>query len=280
MGIRKEHFDLFCEAKPNSIDWGEALTENYIRWESGFLPHSVLVLESIRKNMPVALHGVSLSIGSSDPVNFSYLKRLKELVDRIEPIVVSDHLCWTGVQKKNSHDLLPLPYHRAAIDWIVSKVQKVQDYLKRPILLENVSSYIEVPQSNMTEWDFLEEISRRSGCGILFDINNVFVSSYNHGFDPLKYFNAIPAQKVGQIHLAGHRRKPDVIVDTHDNFICPEVWQLYELWVRTQGKHSVMIEWDSNVPDWSTLEHEIEKVRRIYEGKSARSTAGLAAPLF
>lgn len=266
--------------KPKSIDWVEALTENYLRWHNGLLPKSALVLETIRKEVPVALHGVSLSIASADPINLNYLSRLKELVDRISPLWVSDHLCWTGVQGKNTHDLLPFPYTKVFLNHVADKIERVQEFLKRPILLENLSSYVDFTHSEMTEWEFVAAVSRRSGCGILFDINNVYVSSQNHHFDPLDYLAGIPPERVGQIHLAGHQRTPDLIIDTHDDLVCPEVWKLFETWTQLHGNVSSMIEWDTKLPEWKILEKETKKIRKFqtktYEKQHSNQNRELA----
>lgn len=279
VGIRRDHFSVLRTGRPQSIDWGEALTENYLRWENGFLPRSFLTLQQIRENLPIALHGVGLSIGSADPLNQNYLVRLKELIDRISPLWVSDHLCWTGVGGKNSHDLLPIPFRKTFLDWIVTKIDQVQSFLHRPILIENVSSYVDFKQSEMEEWEFLVELARRTGCGLLLDINNVFVSGSNHGFDPLTYLSNIPPHYVGQIHLAGHLRKPRILIDTHSTFVCDEVWALYQAWRTTHGRQSVMIEWDIDVPEWDILESEVKKMRKIYEGKLPQRREALAGAL-
>lgn len=280
VGLRPAHMHEFIGKKPKSIDWVEALTENYLRWENGFLPKGALKLEQVREQLPVVLHGVSLSIGSADPVQIGQLKRLKELADRIQPMWVSDHLCWTGVDRRNTHDLLPFPYTKDFLKWVVSKIQIVQEYLGRPILMENLSSYVDFDASEMPEWEFFAEVAKRSGCGLLLDINNIYVSSQNHGFDPFDYLKAIPPEKVGQIHLAGHYRGEDLIIDTHDNFVCPEVWELMESWTSIHGNFSAMIEWDSKLPEWKVLEKEAKKIRKIqtkvYESANAQSHRELA----
>jgi uncharacterized protein (UPF0276 family) len=279
VGIRKEHYDLLIEGKPTAINWGEALTENYLRWDDGFLPHSAIVLEKIRKHMPIALHGVALSLASAESVKQSYFRHLKELISRVDPIWISDHLCWTGVGKHNSHDLLPFPFTSDFLKVIVDKIDFIQSELKRPILVENVSSYLSFADSTFTEWDFLIEVARRSGCGLLLDINNIYVNSFNHKYDPLDFLSAIPAPLVGQIHLAGHRRYDTVIIDTHDNFICDEVWALYRTWVQQNGQQSVLLEWDFNVPSWETMEKELLKIRHIYENKQGKSRTVAATVL-
>lgn len=263
VGLRNAHFTRFLEGRPRGIDWVEALTENYLRWENGLLPRAALTLEKIRAHVPVALHGVSLSIASADPTDYAFLDRLKELVGRVAPMWISDHLCWTGVAGKNTHDLLPLPYRKDFLSWVVRKIEEAQDYLGSPILIENVSSYATFESSEMPEWQFLTEVSKRSGCGILLDINNVYVNSVNHGFNPLEYLASIPKNRVGQIHLAGHLRKEEYIIDTHDDFVCDEVWNLYRAWTAGNGRCSTMIEWDSNIPEWNVLEREVAKIAKV-----------------
>ena len=209
------------------------------------------------------MHGVSLSIGSTDPLNRDYLRQLKQLAVRVEPRWISDHLCWTGAHSKNMHDLLPLPYTEEAIQHVVSRVQRVQDFLGRRILLENVSSYLTYKQSTMTEWEFLREIAERADCLILFDVNNIYVSSVNHNFDPLDYLNAIPRERVQQIHLAGHRNLGTHIIDTHDEPIVDPVWELYRAAVRRFGNVSTMIERDDNIPPLEELLAELGQARHI-----------------
>lgn len=268
MGLRPAHYHNFLTSPPKTVSWVEVISENFMRWENGILPGKpISALESVRKNLPVVLHGVSLSIGSADPLNKLYLKRLKEIVDRIEPSHISDHLCWTGVDGENLHDLLPLPYNSEAFKTVVEKTKKVQDYLGRRILLENPSSYLEFDSGEMTEWEFLAEVAKQADCGILLDINNVYVSSVNHGFDPIKYLNAIPFERVGQIHLAGHSVKNDHLIDTHDEPVCLEVWKLFEWFVKNKGVVSTMIERDDNIPDWSELEKELITAKRILSPK-------------
>jgi uncharacterized protein len=264
VGLRSPHTSLFLESPPKTVSWVEVISENYMMWENGLLPnHPAAQIEKIRKNLPIALHGVSLSIGSADTIDMGYLKRLKELINRVEPHHISDHLCWTGVEGENAHDLLPLPFTAKAIALIVNKIKKTQDFLGRQILLENLSSYVEFESSEMTEWEFLKEVASRSDCGILLDINNVYVSSVNHRFDPLTYLNEIPFERVGQIHLAGHTKQGSLLVDTHDEPVSPEVWLLFKWYSENKGGVSTMIERDDNIPKWFVLEKEIIKARDL-----------------
>ncbi len=263
VGLRPKHYHLFEEALPKGIHWVEVISENYMLWENHRNDRPLKNLLRIRPHAPVALHGVSLSIGSADSLNKNYLKCLKSLIKDVEPIMVSDHLCWTGLNRLNSHDLLPIPYNGTTLKHVKERVDQVQNFLGRTILLENASSYVEFAHSEIPEWDFLVELSRKSGCGILLDINNVYVSARNHGFNPMTYLRAIPPALVGQVHLAGHLDKGDHIVDTHDRQVCDDVWKLFQWWVNNNGLQSTMIEWDSKIPEWSVIHSEVSKVERI-----------------
>lgn len=262
LGLRAPHYSHIAQSKPK-LDWFEAISENYMGLSQSGSGRPLKMLESIRKNYDVVLHGVSLSIGSTDELNFNYLKRLKTLVDTIQPKWVSDHLCWTGVSGENVHDLLPLPFTNEALNHLIERISRVQDFLGQRILLENVSSYISFRHSEMTEWDFLKEISTRADCGILLDINNVYVSSVNHNFNPIDYLNCLPQERVGQIHLAGHSRQGDVLIDTHDAPVCDEVWDLFQRAVKRFGAISTMVEWDADIPEFSRLQAEVDKAKKI-----------------
>jgi len=241
------------------MDWFEAISENSM--DSGGRP--LAILEAVRRHYPVALHGVSLSIGSADPLNPTYLERLKALADRIEPVSVSDHLCWTGVDGENLHDLLPLPCTEEAVAHVVARIQRVQECLGRRILLENVSTYVTYQHSTMPEWEFLTEVAQRAGCGILLDLNNVYVNAYNHQFDPYEYLREIPGELVAQFHLAGHTDHGAYLFDTHSRPVIEAVWELYREALRQWGPVSTMIEWDEDIPPFSRLSAEAEKARSI-----------------
>jgi uncharacterized protein (UPF0276 family) len=258
LGLRPVHYDAIQQGRPR-VDWFEAITENYLVPGGPPLHH----LERVRADYPVALHGVSLSIGGTDPLDPGYLRDLKQLVSRIEPAWISDHLCWTGVRGHNLHDLLPLPYTEEAVRHVSERVRRVQDHLGRRLLLENVSSYIEFAASEMTEWEFLSLIAQQSDCEILLDVNNVYVSSVNHGFDPLLYLDAMPAQRVRQIHLAGHEHNGTHIIDTHDAPVSDAVWQLYRHVVQRLGRVTTMIERDDHIPEFAELERELDIARGI-----------------
>jgi hypothetical protein len=239
--------------------------------DSGGRP--LYVLEEVRKRYPVALHGVSLSIGSVDPLNQDYLARLKRLVERIDPAIVSDHLCWTGVDGENLHDLLPLPFTEEAMKHIVSRVNQVQDFLGRPILLENVSSYITYKHSVMPEWEFLSGVAKQSGCGILLDVNNVYVNAFNHNFDPYEFLRSIPAEYVGQFHLAGHTDMGKFLFDTHSMPVVKPVWDLYREAIERFGQVATLVEWDENVPEFPVLMEELVRAKEIYESSRITATA-------
>lgn len=265
VGLRHKHFDDVLRKQYRDISWVEAITENFLPWEDEIYRKPISVLEKIREDLPVALHGVSLSIGSADPLNHKYLRRLKSLAQRISPCWISDHLCWTGVDGQNLHDLLPLPYTEEAVEWIADRVMQVQEFLGRRILLENVSSYVEFADSEMAEWEFVGEIAKRADCGLLLDVNNVYVSSKNHAFDPFEYLKTIPWERVGQIHLAGHTNKGTHLIDTHDEPVCDDVWDLYRWVVQNCEPVSAMVEWDDQIPEWTVLEDEVRKAKRVWQ---------------
>ena len=242
------------------VDWFEAISENFM--DSGGRP--LAILEQIRRRYPVALHGVSLSIGSTDPLNPQYLARLKALIGRIDPAIVSDHLCWTGVEGEQLHDLLPLPFTEEAIRHVAARVQQAQEALGRRLLLENVSTYVTYRHSAMPEWEFLREVAERAGCGILLDLNNVYVNAFNHQFDPADYLAHIPGELIGQCHLAGHTNLGTHLFDTHSRPVLEEVWALYRAALRRWGPISTLIEWDADIPPFPRLAEEADAARAIY----------------
>ncbi|MBI3715388.1 MAG: DUF692 domain-containing protein [Betaproteobacteria bacterium] len=261
LGLRAPHYQAILEDRPD-VDWFEIIAENYMVRGGRALAN----LDRIRRDYPMAMHGVSLSIGSSVPLDRNYLRDLKALAARVEPAWLSDHLCWTGVAGKNLHDLMPLPYTEEAVEHVAARVREVQDFLGRQILLENVSSYVSFAQSTMTEWEFLSEIARRSDCLILLDINNIFVSAFNNGFDPLAYLDGVPAKRVRQFHLAGHEHHGDFIIDTHDAPVIDAVWDLYGKAVARFGPGSTMIERDDHIPPLSELLTELGRAREVAAG--------------
>ena len=261
LGLRPPHYQdaLSNSGGASSVDWWELISENFM--VAGGNPRRVL--RAMRERAPVVLHGVSLSIGSVDSLDEGYLARLATLVAEVEPAIVSDHLCWSGVGGHTAHDLWPLPYTTEALDHIVERVARVQDRLGRRILLENPSSYVTFAASEIGEAEFLAEVARRADCGILLDINNVYVSAQNHGWDAAGYLAAIPVERVGQIHLAGHTDHGSHLLDTHDMPVCAAVWDLYAAAVARFGPVSTMIERDDHIPPLAELIAELDHARRI-----------------
>ncbi len=262
LGLRTAHYEAVLRETPR-VDWFEVLSENYL--VAGGKP--LYYLDQISERYPVVMHGVSLSIGGTDSLDWEYLKALKALTKRVGPQWVSDHLCWTGVGGTNLHDLMPLPYTEQAIAHISDRVRQIQDFLERRILLENVSSYVTYKQSNMTEWDCVRAIAERSDCLILLDINNVYVSSQNHDFDPIAYLDGLPAERIYQMHLAGHSRNGRLMIDTHDQSVIDPVWSLYGEAVRRFGRVSTMIERDDNIPPLPELLVELDQARRLHDAQ-------------
>lgn len=258
LGLRPVHYAEILEGQPR-VDWFEAISENYM--VPGGRPLHMLM--RVRERWPVALHGVSLSVGSTDPLDLAYLDRLKTLAERVEPAWISDHLCWTGVNAVNLHDLLPLPYTEEALDHVVSRVAQIQERLGRQILLENVSSYVTFAHSAVPEWEFLAEVARRADCLLLLDVNNIHVSAFNNEFDPIAYLDAVPAERVRQIHLAGHESHGTHIIDTHDHPVIDPVWTLYGEAVRRFGAVATMIERDDHIPPLAELERELDRARAV-----------------
>ncbi len=258
LGLRPDHYEAILDGEPD-VDWFEVISENYMVAGGKPLYH----LDRVRERYPVVMHGVSLSIGGTDPLDRDYLRRLKTLAGRIEPEWISDHLCWTGFDGRQLHDLLPLPYTEEAVAHVAARVGEVQDFLGRRILLENVSSYVTYRHSVMSECQFLREVAERADCLILLDVNNVHVSAVNHGFDPVRYLEGVPAERVYQFHLAGHSHNGGIIVDTHDEDVPDPVWRLYAEAVRRFGRVSTMIERDADIPPLASLLAELDHARRI-----------------
>lgn len=268
IGLRSVHFEHILKNKP-VIDWFEILSENYM--DTGGRP--LHIVDQVAERYPVVLHGVSLSVGSTDPVDFDYLKKLKALGQRINARWVSDHLCWTGVSGLNSHDLLPMPYTDQSLRHTVERVRIIQDFLERPIALENASTYLEFSASNWPESEFIATLAEKADCGILLDVNNVYVSSFNHGFDPKKYIDHIPADRVIQMHLAGHTNKGTHILDTHSDYVINTVWELYRYAHRRMGGVSTLLEWDANIPSFEVVHGEALKARRFREEEDDKKAA-------
>ena len=258
LGLRTQHYNDFLD-QPQPVDWLEVISDNYM--VDGGKP--LAVLDRIRANYPMAMHGVSMSIGSIDGPNQDYLRKLKSLEQRIEPMWVSDHLCWTGVHGHNMHDLLPLPFTHEALQVVKRNVEQVQEVLRRPLILENVSSYVEFKTSEMTEWEFLTEVCQSTGCKLLLDINNIYVSAFNHGFSPSSFIEGVPADSIIQFHLAGHQNNGDHLIDTHDHPVCDRVWDIYRQALMHFGYVPTMIERDDKVPPLAELLTELDTARAI-----------------
>lgn len=268
VGVRSVYFDTLQlqTSQTNSlIKWGEVITENYLDLESDFSLKKLENLLALRKNIPIALHGVSMNLGSHDPLDLNYLKRLKKLISEVKPTVVSDHLCWTGVQKNSLFDLLPVPFNQEMMTHFVDRIKQVQDFLGQRILVENVSGYLHFAESEISEWEFVAKIIEKSDCGLLLDVNNVYVNSVNFNFNPKEYIKNLPLNRVGQIHLAGHSIENDWIVDTHDQPVCEAVWDLYTYTNRLIPNINVMIERDDNFPAWKEIEKELRRALRIQQ---------------
>jgi uncharacterized protein (UPF0276 family) len=258
IGLRSKHFPALWDGTAH-VDWFEAISENFMI--AGGRPRAAL--ERARALAPIVLHGVSLSIGSTDPLDETYLRALAALANRVEPAWISDHLCWSGVGGEYAHDLLPLPYTEEALAHVVRRVVAVQERLGRQILLENVSSYLTFTHSTLREWEFLAAVAERADCGLLLDVNNVHVSAVNHGFDPLDYLAGLPAGRVGQIHLAGHIDLGTHLLDTHDGPVIDAVWNLYRHAVRRFGRVSTLVEWDDHIPEFDVVRAEAERARAV-----------------
>jgi hypothetical protein len=272
VGLRTQHFQEFLETSPR-VDWVEAISENFM----GIGGRPLAVLEKVRRDRPVVLHGVSLAIGSVAPLDDEYLSQLKSLAERIQPTFVSDHLCWGRAAGRYAHDLLPLPFTEEALAHVVERVKQVQDRLDRQLLLENVSSYMAYRESELEEWEFLSEVARRADCNLLLDVNNIYVSARNHGFDPQRYLAGVPVDRVKQFHLAGHQDRGTIVIDTHEGHVTDSVWSLYRDAVKRFGEVPTLIEWDEGVPELPTLLAESEKARAVMQAAlHERTTADVA----
>jgi uncharacterized protein (UPF0276 family) len=258
IGLRTPHFPEFLADRPR-VDWVEAISENFMA--PGGRP--VAVLEKVRAEVPIVLHGVSLAVGSVDPIPERYLADLRRTVDRFQPALVSDHLCWGTHRGHYVHDLLPLPYTEESLAHVASRVDQVQERLGRRLFLENPSSYVTYRDSTMAEWEFLAELSRRAGCGVLLDVNNVYVSAHNLGFDPLDYLDGIPPDAVGYLHLAGHADKGEYLLDSHDGTVPAAVWSLYRETLRRFGPVPTLVEWDDRIPPLDDLVAERDRAAAI-----------------
>jgi len=257
VGLRTVHFGHILNKKPK-VDWFEIVTENFLDTEG----RPMWVLDQIAERHPIVVHGVSMSVGSPDPVDRSFLAKIKALAKRVRAVWVSDHVCWTGVAGRNLHDLLPMPYSEEALRHMVKKIRQIQDILERPLVLENPSSYVEFTSSTMPEWEFIARMAEDADCGLLLDVNNVYVSSFNHGFDPETYIRAIPPERIAYFHVAGHTNFGTHILDTHIGPIIDPVWKLYRLAHEQTGGRSTLLEWDENIPTFPVVHREVLKARK------------------
>jgi uncharacterized protein (UPF0276 family) len=269
IGLRIPHYQHIFSEKP-TVDWFEIISENYMV-DGGRPLH---VLDQILEQYKVVQHGVSMYFGSAQPLNREHLKRLKTLAHRTKTPWLSDHLCWGSVDGRYTHDLLPIPYTREAVKITAEKVRQVQDYLEIPVVVENVSSYAEFNDSEMTEWQFLNEVVEAADCGILLDVNNIYVSSQNHEFDPFVYLNSVPAERVAQIHIAGHSKYEKYILDTHDHPVIDPVWRLYERAIERCGPVATLLEWDDKIPTFGEVHAEALKANRYLD----RASGALPVP--
>lgn len=257
VGLRSVHFPYLLQQRP-AVDWFEVISENFM--DSRGRPR--YVLDQLAERYPIVMHGVSLSIGSTDPLNLDYLRKLKALADQVRAVWVSDHVCWTGVAGLNAHDLLPIPFNEATLRHLVERIRVVQDVLQRPLVLENPSSYVTFASSTMPEWEFLTRMAEETDCGLLLDVNNVYVSSVNHDFDPAEYIRSVPHERVVQFHLAGHTDRGTHLIDTHDNHVIDPVWELYRLAHQLTGGAATLLEWDARIPEFPVVHAEVLKSRQ------------------
>jgi len=264
VGLRTVHFGHILSRRP-AVDWFEVLSENFMDTRG----RPLWILDQVAERYPIALHGVSMSIGGTDPLDREYLRKLKALAERTRAHWVSDHLCWTGVAGRNVHDLLPMPYTEEALRHTAGRVRQVSEILERPLVLENPSSYVQFAASSMTEWEFLARLGEEADCGLLLDVNNVYVSSFNHGFDPRAYIDNVPADRVVQYHVAGHTNKGTHILDSHSDHAVAEVWELFRRSCRRTGNVSTLYEWDEDIPDFEVLHAEALKARAYREQPAA-----------
>jgi hypothetical protein len=272
VGLRTVHFAHILERWPE-VDWFEVISENFM--DSSGRPR--YVLDQIAERYPTVMHGVSLSIGSTDPLDFEYLAKLKRLAGEIKPRWISDHLCWTGVMGLNAHDLLPIPLNEDTLRHVVARIRAVQDFLERPLVLENPSSYVTFAQSTLSEWEFLGRMADEADCGLLLDVNNVYVSSVNHDFDPGEYVAGVPHERIVQCHLAGHTDCRTHLIDTHDDHVIDPVWELYRLAHRLSGGVSTLLEWDARIPEFPVVHAEVLKARQYMDDVAPRVADDAAA---
>jgi len=269
VGLRTQHF-TDALASENEIDWLEIVSENFMDTRG----RPLHVLDRLSERYPIVMHGVAMSIGGTDPLDFEYLKRLKILADRIDAQWLGDHVCWTGVATHNGHDLYPMPYNEDSLNHIAARIRTVQDYLERPLVLENPSTYLTFASSTMAEEDFIAAMAEEADCALLLDVNNVYVTCRNHDLDAQSYLDAIPYDRVVQVHLAGHTDKGDHCIDTHDDHVCDAVWDLYAQVVERTGGTATLLEWDDHIPAWPELVAEVHKAQRYQRERAEAIPTG------
>ena len=260
LGLRSKHFNYILENNPK-VDWFEIISENFM--DSGGRP--IHILKQLAERYPIVMHGVSLSIGNTDPLNLEYLTKLKRLATEIKPLWVSDHLCWTGVNGLNTHDLLPVALNEESLKHICNRINEIQDFMERPMVFENPSTYLTFKQSTIPEYDFLRYMTEETGCGLLLDVNNVYVSGYNNDFDAEHYIRQLPHDRIVQMHIAGHQNCGDYIIDTHDRQVIQNVWKLYNLAWKLTGGVATLLEWDSNIPEFEEYHAELMKSKQYMD---------------
>jgi uncharacterized protein (UPF0276 family) len=273
VGLRTVHFPYLLKNHPE-VDWFEIISENFM--DSGGRPR--YVLDQLAERYKIVMHGVSLSIGSTDPLNMPYLKKLRRLADSVKAHWVSDHLCWTGVAGLNAHDLLPIPLNEQTLAHVVGRIRIVQEALERPLVLENPSTYVTFADSTLSEWEFITRMSEEADCGLLLDVNNVYVSSVNHDFDPAEYIRNVPHRRVVQFHLAGHTNCTTHLIDTHDDHVIDPVWELYRQAHALTGGAATLLEWDARIPEFPVVHAEVLKARNYMSAALPAPSAGRAAP--
>jgi len=268
IGLRSDHYPYILNHNPK-IDFFEALTENYL--DTKGRPYDIL--HELAERYPIVMHGVAMSPGSSEPIDFEYLDKVKDLAESTGALWLGDHICWTGVAGHTGHDLYPIPYNAETLKHLVERVRIIQDHLERPLILENASTYLTFHASSMSEEEFIKALCEESGCGLLLDINNVYVSCRNHGHDPIAYLDTIPPEYVVQLHLAGHTDKGTHCIDTHDGEVCDAVWELYGHFCKRAGNRSTILEWDDHIPDFDEVHLEAMKAA-AYRTESGGDTGG------
>ncbi|MFT7616889.1 MAG: hypothetical protein ACI97A_000519 [Planctomycetota bacterium] len=265
IGLRSVHYPHILEHWPE-IDWFEIISENYMETEG----RPLHILEQVAERYPIVMHGVSMSIGSTDPIDWGYMLKLKKLAARVDAKWLGDHLCWTGVAGKNGHDLYPVPTNEESLKWVVGRICQIQDFLERPLVIENPSTYVSFTANSLSEEEFLSEMAKQSDCALLLDVNNVYVSSRNHGFDPIQYLEKIPMDRVVQIHLAGHTDKGTHCIDTHDGIVIDEVWELYKWVMDRAGNRATLLEWDDEIPSFDEVHNEVLRAKRFRTDEARR----------